>query len=205
MWFGPPANKAGCFGGTAGHRGTQGYPDTQALVWVKGARGADLNAEVHKGMNQGYSKDVVWELRLKFSLGRHFLLLPLNRIAACGGRNVEQASTKQHQEPWAHGLGHILPHFKSWKWLVNTIWILNTVGFFFLQKWESVWNCPGRTWWFTKSSAVIKHQALLWASCIPIFSCLVMRCFLQGTLTPFIVQNGFHKAEKRDRGGTCNL
>lgn len=53
--------------------------------------------------------------------------------------------------------------------------------------------------------AVIKHQALLWASCIPIFSCLVMHCFLQGTLTPFIVQNCFRKGEKRARGGTCNL
>lgn len=39
--------------------------------------------------------------------------------------------------------------------------------------------------------SVIKHQTLLCASCIPIFSCLVMHCFLQGTLIPFIVQNGF--------------
>lgn len=39
--------------------------------------------------------------------------------------------------------------------------------------------------------AAIKHQTLLWPSCIPIFSCLVMPCFLQWTLIPFIVQNGF--------------
>lgn len=86
MWFGPPANKAGCFGGAAGHRGTQGYPDTQALVWVKGARGADLNAEVHKGMNQGYSKDVVWELRLKFLPWKAFFAPSLEQDCCLWGQ-----------------------------------------------------------------------------------------------------------------------
>lgn len=145
----PSANKdLGCSVGAAGHRGTQ------ALVWVKGARGADLNAEVYKGMNQGYSKEVLWKLILKFFLGRHSLLLPLNRIAACRDRKVEQASTKQHQETSPVWTGHVPSHCKSCRGLVNTAWILNTVGIFSAE-WETVWNCPGRSWWFTKSSGIL--------------------------------------------------